>query len=157
MKGNIMRDKKINLYVLAGLIIIIDQLSKWLIRNNLPLNKTVTIINKLLYITHITNIGAAFGIVPNGRWFFIIIGAISVILIIILVSRLSLKRILTIAIGLVLGGLIGNLIDRIFLGYVTDFIDVKFFSVFNIADSALTIGVAIALLYILGTWKKPLE
>jgi signal peptidase II len=150
-----MEIKKISVFILALIIVIIDQCSKWLIRQKIPLNKSIPIIDKFVYITHVTNVGAAFGMFPNGKLFFILISTISITAITILILKFSFNLIITISIGLILGGISGNLIDRIFLGSVTDFIDLKFFSVFNIADSSITIGTIIILLYYIATWKKP--
>jgi len=150
-----MGNRKISVFVLALVIIILDQYSKWLVRYRIPINKKIPILDKFVYLTHVANVGAAFGMLPNGRLFFILISSISIIVIIILAFKLSFNFLISISIGLILGGISGNLIDRIFLGSVTDFIDVKFFSVFNIADSSITIGTIIILFYFLVIWKKP--
>jgi signal peptidase II len=149
-----MENKKTTIFLIATSIIIFDQYTKWLVRQRIPLGKSIPIIDKFISLTHITNIGAAFGILSNGRFFFIFLSSISIIVIIVLVFKFSFNLALSVAFGFILGGISGNLIDRLTLGSVTDFIDIKFFSVFNLADSAITIGTIMILIYLLVIWKN---
>lgn len=123
-------------YIIALFIIILDQLTKYLV-----INKSIIIIPNFLNITYTQNTGGAFGI---GRINFILI--ISIIIIIgIIVFLIKEKKKITnyIPFILLLSGSIGNLIDRIFRGYVIDFIDVNIFNFpnFNIADICITLGI----------------
>ncbi len=133
-------------YVLALLIILVDQISKWAIVRFMELGEKVTIINQFLYITSHRNRGAAWGILQGQMWFFYIITTIVVVILVIYIRNLKPhQKLFGISLGLMLGGAIGNFIDRIFRKEVVDFIDTWIFSydfpIFNVADSALVIGV----------------
>ena len=149
-----MRNKKnIFMFLTALIIIILDQLTKFLIRKNFMIGESTPIINNVLHFTYVTNTGSAFGLLKNLNWFFVFF---SVIVIIIVFCYLRKKipekeRFLQFAVGLLLGGTIGNLIDRILFRAVTDFIDFRIWPVFNIADSAVTVSVAI---FVILLWKK---
>jgi len=140
---------------LVGLLIVVaDQLSKSWIRSNLDSGQSLFDIG-FLRIIHIHNTGAAFGIFQDYTAILSIIALIGVIIILLLVfvwhrqwSFLD-SMLFRIGIGLVLGGAIGNLIDRVFRGSVTDFIDFKVWPAFNVADSAVTVGAIIIALRVL--------
>ena len=130
------------------LVVIIDQLSKYYINMEFSLYQTIDILPGI-NITHVHNTGAAFGFLNDAggwqRWFFILMsGGVSIGLIIWIACLNSTRVWLAVGLALILGGALGNLIDRIFLGYVIDFIDVYYhkwhWPAFNIADSAISIG-----------------
>ncbi|MCL5773715.1 MAG: signal peptidase II [Firmicutes bacterium] len=139
----------------AILVILLDQLSKYLVAGHFLLNFSTPLLGRILYLTYIKNSGIAFGFAPRAGVFLIILTAAVIIVFIFVAANYSKKETagrklaLQIAAGLVLGGSIGNLIDRIRLGAVIDFIDFKFWPVFNFADSAVTIGILIILVEIL--------
>ena len=123
------------------IILFLDQLSKSIVIRNLNANQSIPIIKGLLYVTFVRNRGAAFGILKNQLPLFIFTALFAVVLIFLVISKKRQRPlILNISLGLILAGAIGNLIDRLFLGYVVDFIDFRIWPVFNIADSAITIG-----------------
>ena len=130
------------------LVILADQLSKWWIRDNLATGQSLFDAG-FFRIVHVHNTGAAFGIFRDHSLTLIIVDFVGIAVILLLVfvwrSRWSFldSMLVRSAIGLVLGGTIGNLIDRLRLGHVTDFIDFKVWPAFNVADSAVTIGVII--------------
>jgi signal peptidase II len=133
----------------ALFVVIADQLTKTLIRANLAPGE-VLFDAGIFRILHFQNTGAAFGLFKGNSLTLIITASIGVIIILLLVflvrSRWSFldSMWVRVGIGMVMGGTIGNnLIDRIRLGYVTDFIDFKFWPAFNVADSAVTVGVII--------------
>ena len=131
------------------LVVLADQYTKYLVRHKLVEGKSVKLIGRVVYLTYLKNRGAAFGILQGGRWIFIVI-AIAVATLIIVNARLVVSSgLLSVGTALLLGGIVGNLIDRIFLGFVTDFIDFHFWPVFNIADSAVDIGLLIIFIYFL--------
>ena len=125
-----------------------DQLSKTWIRTNLPEGQSL-FDTGLLRITHVQNTGAAFGLFPDQSFVLAIVAFLGIA--IILVYSLVIYRRFPwldntwnrLALGLVFGGTVGNLIDRLRYGYVTDFIDFDVWPAFNIADSAVTVGVSI--------------
>ncbi|HLD15132.1 MAG TPA: signal peptidase II [Candidatus Nanoarchaeia archaeon] len=107
--------------IILGLIIaFVDQLSKLYARHNLD---------------YIANYGAAFGILQGQKWLFVIAAVVVIGLILYYSKKQNL-----LAFGFILGGALGNLIDRLYFGYVVDFIDIKIIHVFNVADAANTIG-----------------
>lgn len=129
--------------IIIILIIGLDQLTKFIFNNNLVLNSPNPVIKGFFYLTLVHNRGAAFGILKNQLLLFILSSIFAIILIYLNLknskqnNKLSLNNL---ALGLILSGAIGNLIDRLFLGYVVDFLDFRVWPVFNVADSAITIG-----------------
>ena len=141
-------------------VIVVDQLSKAWIRSCIPLGTEREIIPGWLSFSHILNHGAAWGMLSGQRWFLIAI----TLFVMSVVSQLARdfaphSAMARLGLGLILGGAIGNLIDRIWAGAVTDFIDmqtpiewIRNFPIFNIADSALTVGVTVLLIEFL--WHR---
>ncbi|MFQ6006087.1 MAG: signal peptidase II [Woeseia sp.] len=140
---------------IAVLVVTFDQLTKWAILEWVPLYSKIPI-NPFLNITHHENTGAAFSFLANQpgwqRWFFIGLGMIVSAVIAVWLWRLrrSGKTVLSAGLALVLGGALGNVIDRIRLGHVIDFIQVLFgswpFPSFNVADAAITIGAGLLII-----------
>ena len=151
------RDSHLILMVptIAILIICVDQLTKFIIHKNLLLNQSFPIIKGIFHLTLIHNRGAAFGILKNQIPLFIFTSVLAVILIYLNLRKDKQKKLSvpTLSLCLILGGALGNLIDRIFLGYVVDFLDFRVWPVFNLADSAITVG-AILLGYSILNSKK---
>lgn len=129
----------------------LDQLTKFLISRNLYLNQSSPVIKGIFHLTLIHNRGAAFGILRNQVPLFIFTSLFAIILIFLNLKN-SNKRLYNFSLSLILAGASGNLIDRLFLGYVIDFLDFRIWPVFNIADSAITIG---AILLGWSILKKP--
>lgn len=157
-----MGEMKMIYYVIALFVIAIDQISKWLIVKNMELGTSIPIIDNVLYITSHRNRGAAWGILEDKMWFFYIITVVFVAFIVIYMKKYAkTDKLLGISLGLILGGAIGNFIDRVFRQEVVDFIHVYIFSynypVFNIADSALCIGVVLIIIQTLLEGKKTKE
>ncbi|MDD4875942.1 MAG: signal peptidase II [Dehalococcoidales bacterium] len=138
-------------FAVTLLIVAADQISKFWIRSTLVIGESLFEFGFFSF-TRINNTGAAFGLFQEQSLLLTIVDLLSVVILFFLAifyyRRIPfLNNMLSrLALGLVLGGTVGNLIDRIYLGHVTDFINVSFFSVFNIADSAIVIG-AILLAY----------
>jgi signal peptidase II len=111
---------------------------------------SISLVGELLRLTYVSNRGAAFGILQNQSILFVIVG-IAVIGAILVSYRYfpKMSLLLNIALGLQLGGAIGNLMDRIRLGYVVDFVDVAIWPVFNVADSAIVVGVGVLAFHLL--------
>ena len=134
--------------VLTLTIIILDQATKFLVSNysgNLP----IEVVKGIFAVVLVRNRGAAFGILQNQTAFFIFIAVAAIIIIIFMLRRNAPGALLKVSLALILGGAVGNLIDRIRFGYVIDFLDFKIWPVFNIADSAVTIGAGLLVLCIL--------
>ncbi len=133
--------------LISSLIVLFDQYSKYIVRHKLIEGKSVKAIGNVVYFTYVKNRGAAFGIMQGGRWVFIVVGLAIAVLMFLNMKAITSSNLLLIGSSLLLGGIIGNLIDRLFLGFVTDFIDFRFFPVFNVADSAVDIGLFIIIIY----------
>ena len=145
---------------LAGAIIVLDQLTKALIRMSVPLHSSRTVIPGLLDLTHVQNSGAAFGILnaadfPYKAAVIALIATVALVSIAVFAAGLSPhQRLARFGLALILGGAAGNLVDRVTAGYVVDFVDVYWrhyhFWAFNVADSAITVGVIGMMLDMLG-------
>jgi len=148
-----MDKKNILIFSTTLIIVILDQLTKFLIRKNFQLNESIPIIKNIFHLTYVTNTGSAFGLFKNLNWFFVLFSVVVIIAIFYYLRKNinDKEKYLQFAVGLLLGGTTGNLIDRIFFGHVIDFIDFRIWPVFNIADSAVTISV---ILLIILLWKK---
>ena len=119
---------------------LLDQLSKLLVRNLLAPGNSVGVIG-FFRITRVENPGAAFGLLPNYQFIFLLTTALVVFFIFAYYRRLKPNDyLIKLALGLELGGALGNLIDRVFLGQVTDFFDFRIWPVFNVADIAIVLG-----------------
>jgi len=130
-------------------IVIVDRLTKALFSNILQLGESIPVIRKVFHLTLVHNTGIAFGLFKDNGFVFLIIPLIAVVL---LGYNLyyyhkngELDRLYVLGFSMILGGAIGNLFDRIMLGHVIDFIDLRVWPVFNVADSAITVGACIVL------------
>ena len=140
------------IFLICILVIVFDQLSKVVLSSILTLNQSISIINNCFHLTLIHNTGIAFGMLKGSSNIILIVTIIGLILIArslkndFLKDNLVNKKVLFIrkvAIGFILGGAIGNMIDRFRVGYVIDFLDFRIWPVFNLADSFITIGAVI--------------
>jgi len=134
--------------LIALLIVVADQLGKLWIRSNLAVGESVFELG-FFRLTHVSNTGAAFGIFRGHTLPLTVVSCVGIALLLLYAFLFyrqfpQLDRWLAwTGLGLILGGTIGNLIDRLRLGYVTDFVDFDFWPAFNVADSAIVIGVII--------------
>lgn len=138
------RRKTITKYLVIS-ILIFDQLTKYLVSHTIPQGESIPVIKDIFHLTFILNRGVAFGMFKNQTPFLIITSIIAIIFIV-LNLRYRRARRYEIALYLILSGAISNLIDRIRFEAVIDFLDFRIWPVFNIADSAITIG-AVLLAY----------
>lgn len=136
--------------VIIGLIIALDQVFKFLIQSNMELGQSIPVIENIFHITYIHNYGAAFSIFQNKTILLIVLPMIIMIGIVVVLVKMGLgkDKFFTAALGLVVAGGIGNLIDRIFYGYVVDFLDFRVFPIFNVADVAVCCGCGLLILYV---------
>jgi signal peptidase II len=128
--------------IIVILVIFLDQCTKFLALKNLSLYQSIPVVKGIFHLTLIHNRGAAFGILKNQLSLFIATAILATALIYHAIRNNRDKNfsLYIFSLTLILAGGIGNLIDRIFLGYVVDFLDFRVWPVFNIADSAITIG-----------------
>jgi len=143
------------LFVVAGIVVVVDRITKYLVDAHLAGRLPVKVVPGVLQLTHTTNTGGAFGLSSGTPWVF---GIASIAIAVVIVATAG--RVTTdlqgVGFGLVLGGAVGNLIDRLvgginFSGKVVDFIDFRVWPVFNLADSAVVVGM---ILLIVGYAKK---
>lgn len=141
----------------SGSVIALDQWTKWVVRENLPfqgtwLPESLSWLAPYARVVHWYNSGAAFGMFQNGNLIFTLLAIIVILAILYYFPRVEPDDwTLKIAMGLQLSGAAGNLIDRLLMGKVTDFISIGRFPVFNVADSSITIGVIVLLI---GVWMR---
>lgn len=138
-------------YIIAGILVIIDQITKWIVVKNMELYEQITLIQDFFYLTSHRNKGAAWGILQGKMIFFYIVTTIVVIGVIYYMQKYAKNdKLLAISLSFVLGGAIGNFIDRIFRGEVVDFLDFTIFGydfpIFNVADFSLVVGVTLVLI-----------
>ncbi|HSU72886.1 MAG TPA: signal peptidase II [Candidatus Binatia bacterium] len=133
--------KRVSLFwIIAIAIAFLDQFTKWLVIRFMPVGNSIALL-PFFSLTHIKNTGAGFGILQGQNAIFILIALIAIVVIVLSLRKILEKHHTTIFAALILGGAVGNLVDRILLGAVTDFINFTFWPAFNVADSALTLGV----------------
>ena len=136
---------------IISIVIIIDRILKVLVTNNFVLNVRNKIIDGFFYITNCHNEGAAFSLFSGNVLFLIFITLIVLFLIYRTINKENVNKIGILAYGLLLGGILGNLYDRIFYGYVIDYLDFvifKFnFAIFNLADAAIVIGAILLIVF----------
>jgi len=172
---NPIRRQRTILACVVGLLIIVDQITKFIVRQSFSLGESVRVLGDFFRLTYIHNAAGAFGIsFGHPTIYFVASTIISVLIIINLCRHPNLRRWSVWGLALVLGGAIGNLVDRIYLGEVVDFFDCEFFDItiqpfsfwfikfpgysmtrwpiFNIADSAVTVGIVVLLV---SAWLDP--
>ena len=150
--------------VMIGTIVVIDQLTKFLVRATIPLYAKRVIIPDVLDVTHVQNTGAAFGLLNAADFPYksaVMIGIATLALVAISIYARQLgahEKLSRYGLALILGGAFGNLIDRAIAGYVVDFVDVYWgeahFWAFNVADAAITIGAILVLLEMVGVGRR---
>ncbi|CAH8245258.1 signal peptidase II [Paenibacillus melissococcoides] len=139
-------------YLIALIVFLIDQGTKWVIATRLTLYEQIPVIGNFFLITSHRNTGAAFSILEDQRWFFVIVTIVVAIGIIWYMYKIRHQQghILPIGLSLILGGALGNFLDRLLTGEVVDFLQFNFgtytFPIFNVADMGITIGVGLVLL-----------
>jgi signal peptidase II len=159
--SHIARPERALAFLVPAIVVAFDQITKWLVRTRVPLHGSVEVIPGFLDITHVRNTGAAFGFLNAvdfpGKTMVIAVVAICALVGVALYAGTLIGQQLLARLGmaLIIGGAAGNLVDRIFMGSVVDFVDAYWGSVhfwaFNVADSAITVGVAFVILDMIGT------
>lgn len=144
------------IFILSIVIILLDQISKYAAIKYLKESASYVIIPNFFRLTYVENFGAAFGILQNRKIFFIIITCIVILFLTLFLMKnyYKINVLMRIGLGMLLGGTIGNFIDRIRFGYVVDFFSFRLFNryefpVFNIADIAIVLGTFIILILVL--------
>ena len=153
----VMQEKKSPLLYLiyaaiVALSVAIDQFTKYLAVRYLTAVDTVPLIKDILHLTYVENTGAAFGMMKDKRWLFMTVSVVAIVVIAFILWMYGRELVFaSVCLAMVLGGGIGNMIDRIALGYVVDFIDFRAinFAVFNGADSFVCVGAFLLIIYLI--------
>jgi signal peptidase II len=127
----------------AAVVFVLDRITKSLVEAQVPFGTEVLVLGHFVGITNVRNAGAAFGVAPAGATFFLIASVVVSIGLVVYVARDPGNLWTDAVLGLILGGTLGNAYSRIVYGTVTDFINVHFWPVFNVADSAISVGVVL--------------
>ena len=138
--------------VITAVAVLLDQISKSIVVNGLPLYGEARFIPGVLSFYHTRTTGAAFSMLSDRRWVFMLLSCVAIVAITVMLYFWRSRHVLlTVSLSMILGGGIGNMIDRIVNGYVTDFFRVDFvdFAVFNVADSFITVGAVLLGVYII--------
>lgn len=142
-------------YIIASIFFIIDLISKQIITHTLDIYESITLIPNFFKFTHVNNLGAAWSILENQRILLLIITLIVLFFINKYINKEDLNNFESFCYGMIIGGIVGNLFDRLIYGYVIDFLDFNIFGynypVFNLADSFIVIGI---ILLIIGSIRK---
>jgi signal peptidase II len=164
--------KQLKILWITGCIVLLDQISKWIIKSTMSLHESISVLGDFFRITYIENPGMAFGIRFGDNIFFTVFALAASVVILVYLFKMKGEHILTrIAMASILGGAIGNLTDRVIRGKVVDFLDFEFFDIeipsfhllvvdfpgysltrwpiFNVADIAVTIGMIILFIFVL--------
>ncbi len=155
-----MKKNLINVYLLSIWIIVVDQFLKIYLSSKVLFQKPFVIVPNFFSIDLVHNTGGAFSILSGNRWLFIVIGILVVVIISFFIKKIEyLNYKYTMIFALLIGGILGNLIDRIFRGYVIDYLSFKImgynFPIFNFADVCIVISIIIILITNIGEdlWK----
>ncbi len=145
---------QLRMFVLATAIVVADQITKWVVVISMRFGELIDVLGSVVRLTRTENTGAAFGLMRGRGVIFIVISSLAALAIILMRRTIvRMRRWERTAFGLILGGAVGNLIDRVRTGAVVDFIDIGVnnlrWPAFNVADSAITIGVVILALNLL--------
>ncbi len=138
------------------ILVLLDQVSKVFMQSFLEYGNSVAILDGVFHLTYVENRGAAFGLFENMQVFFIIVAVIVTIVGLVYIHKSETSKLAKISICLIIAGAIGNLIDRVKMGYVVDFFDFRFIwnYVFNIADVFVVIGTLLLCIYLLKSGKE---
>jgi signal peptidase II len=145
------------LLAVALTVVVADQLSKWWVITHLQLGESwnpVPFLRPVLTLTYVTNTGVAFGLLPGGGNLFVAVPLLAVVIIVAFYAHLALGQwMLQLSLGLIVGGAVGNLLDRLIHGHVIDFVNFRVWPVFNLADSSIVVAMLILAYYML--WEEP--
>lgn len=146
-------------YLIALFVLVLDQITKWTVVRNMEFGESIKIIDNFFYLTSHRNKGAAWGMLEGQMWlFYIITLVVAAGIIYYMQTQAKGKPLFQVSLAFILGGAIGNFIDRLFRKEVVDFLDTYIwgydFPIFNIADSALTIGVILLFIQVFKEERK---
>ncbi|MCL2519214.1 MAG: signal peptidase II [Oscillospiraceae bacterium] len=139
--------------ITAVAAVAVDQFTKWIVVTHLKPINSFPLWQDVLHLTYVENTGAAFGMLKDHRWVFLIVSTIAIIAMIVfmILQRKNIHPLFGVAMGMIIGGGIGNMIDRTLNGFAVDFIDFTLinFAVFNGADSCICVGGGLLVIYVI--------
>lgn len=135
-------------------VLAIDQVTKWWVASSYQVGESHPLLGQWLYLTYVQNRGAAFGMLPGQSWFFLAAAFVVILGLIVYNHRYTVEKPVQIWTGLIVAGAAGNFIDRFRLQYVIDFLDLRWWPVFNIADTAVVIGGCLLVIHMLFLMKE---
>ncbi|GIN91442.1 lipoprotein signal peptidase [Siminovitchia terrae] len=146
-------------YLIALFVLVLDQITKWTVVRNMEIGESIKIIDNFFHLTSHRNKGAAWGMLEGQMWlFYIITLVVAAGIIYYMQTQAKGKPLFQVSLAFILGGAVGNFIDRLFRKEVVDFLDTYIFGynfpIFNIADSALTIGVILLFIQVFKEERK---
>jgi signal peptidase II len=142
-------------YLLAFLVLAVDQLIKYFVHRGMALGQSFPLVDGIIKLTYVRNTGAAFSLFSGFSHYLIVIGLIIILLVIYFHHKIPSKwHTLQIALAFILGGSLGNLMDRIFRSYVIDYIDLTIWPVFNLSDIMINLGVILIIFELFLKGKK---
>ena len=149
---------ELSAFAISVFLVAADQAAKLFVASSMRLGESIPVLAGIFHITYIENPGAAFGMFANQRWVFIVAGVVVIAAACLTYRRLERQsRMVRWGAALLLGGAAGNLIDRVRIGCVIDFLDFRIWPVFNIADIGICIGVALLMYALLFDKEKEKE
>lgn len=142
--------------LIAAVVIVLDQITKYLVRSNMQPGDSIPLIGKWLRLLYVRNTGTAFSMFSGNKWITVALTSVLIIACIIYVihEARSGSKVVSILLTFVIAGGVSNMIDRLALGYVTDMISCWSFAVFNVADIAVTCGCILTVLWIIMEMRK---
>jgi len=149
MRKKIPKKSSLIFFLISLSIVLSDQVVKYFIRNSMNIGDSIAVINNIFHITYVTNFGAGFGIMQGKTSLLIWFSIVVIGIILFYYDKIQEKKSLQIFSGLILGGTLSNLIDRLLFGFVIDFLDFRIWPVFNIGDSCVCIGAVFLMIYII--------
>lgn len=144
-------------WITTFIVFTFDQIIKYFIARAMLPGQSIPLIKNILHLTYVQNRGAAFGLFYNQQGFLLIVNLIVMGIILYFHRTLKKSSLLQVPLGFILGGSLGNVFDRIFRHYVVDFIDIRIWPVFNLADSMINIGVFLIIIKLLFFNSKEAE
>ncbi|MDA1197231.1 MAG: signal peptidase II [Nanoarchaeota archaeon] len=138
-------------FLIALMVLFLDRITKVLVERNMFLSQTIPLIRTVFHFTFVQNTGAGFGLLRGQQSLLILVSLAVVVIIIYSLPAILKDKKTLLPFALLFGGAVGNLIDRVYFGYVIDFIDFRIWPVFNVADTAITIG---ALWLVVHYWRE---
>jgi signal peptidase II len=139
---------------LAFSVLLADQMLKQLVESSMSLGESIPLIPGVLHLTYVTNDGGAFGILAGRGDVLLIASGLALAFVLWMLLEGPPTRAMAAACGLILGGAVGNLLDRLIAGEVTDYVDLRVWPVFNAADTAIVLGAATLLLFALRSGRS---